>query len=202
MCPQRVLKERVTHQRHLNTSAASKRDRQRTSSERSRGRSGWPTRVSSCWVISWRWAAGSASSPPLPCPSGSSHRMLVMPSSQLWVCTRGCGWAAPRRVRDRCSARSLTPCSRWTVSTMFELVADTVTCSRSPPRRFKWIFKALYAHYRHFVMTDDYYHIWGIMWLRKYAYSLGIGLNTLWNDLGSWLSDIHWIISQMMEKHN
>lgn len=42
-----------------------------------------------------------------------------MPSSPPWVCTRGSGWVAPRKVQDRCSARSLTPCSRWTVSTTF-----------------------------------------------------------------------------------
>lgn len=100
--------------------------------ERDTVREGWPTQVCSCWVTFWHWAAGLASSPRLPCPSGNSHRMRAMPSSQPWVCMRDCGWAVPHRARGRCSARSLTPCSRWTVSTVFEFASKTqgsLTCS-------------------------------------------------------------------------
>lgn len=151
-----------------------------------RAREGWPTQGSSCWVISLRWAAGSASFPPQLCPSGSSRRTPAMPSSPRWVCTRVCGWAAPHRAQDKCSARSLTRCSRWTVSTMFHHLLEWSDICRTFLSPGCSYFVDCRSSYRYQVIAGWY-------WKMRQISNLH-GLNTFW---GFWWSD-DYCISQLI----
>lgn len=87
----------------------------------------WLTLAFSCLATFLLWVDGSVSSPPRCCPNGSSRRTPGTPSSWPWVCTRASGCPVRLKVQARCSARSLTPCFPWIVSTKPQNTNRSVT---------------------------------------------------------------------------